>query len=486
MCGLWGPGEMAQSVSTSRIALGISFALVAAGLSTLGPYVAGSESTEDVGRGVTSFRFKRTVQVGNGVEQRLPNHQVQITFDTAQEIFSGHMKPDCSDLRFTTVNASRTLDHWIEPGTCNSETTPIWVRVPSIPSPSPGPERNLTMWYGEAAQTDTATKDGTLDHIEIGRTSLCDTIDGACADPTKDVSQSVELTGSISDPAIAAYIPTRNGGHQVDVRAQNVDPHGFEIFMEEGDDGRHKEETATWIAAPEGSFEGLDSSLHVEAGRAAADSKATPQFNWSFDEDPSVLATLNTYRNGEFLTDRVWDVTTSGFKAKRLTTCTTSDPETERAGWIAFSMTNSTTDETTHEIGRHHFDDDKDGTNDSAEEISFASFLNKPTVVVQGTENMGGDGAYARGAGTWSASSHSFYAEEGDDDGDCGTHHQDAQFDWAAFGSEGRIFLRKFARPQPGVAVGPEEDMLATADDDSDGVSNAFEARFAVAPSSAV
>ncbi|MCW1312841.1 MAG: DUF2341 domain-containing protein, partial [Candidatus Parvarchaeota archaeon] len=41
----------------------------------------------------------------------------------------GKMRSDCSDIRFTDSDGVTLLNYWIEPGTCNTTNTKIWVKV---------------------------------------------------------------------------------------------------------------------------------------------------------------------------------------------------------------------------------------------------------------------------------------------------------------------------------------------------------------------
>jgi hypothetical protein len=70
--------------------------------------------------------------------------------DTASLISASKMRSDCGDVRFTDSDAATLLSYWIEPDTCNTATTRIWVRVPSIPASS---TRTIYMYYGNPTAT---------------------------------------------------------------------------------------------------------------------------------------------------------------------------------------------------------------------------------------------------------------------------------------------------------------------------------------------
>lgn len=79
----------------------------------------------------------------------LTDYTVLITVNTNSLISQGKIKPDGSDLRFSTTFANN-LDYWIEPGIqnehgMNDDSTHIWVKVPIIPASE---TLTLFMFYG--------------------------------------------------------------------------------------------------------------------------------------------------------------------------------------------------------------------------------------------------------------------------------------------------------------------------------------------------
>jgi len=63
--------------------------------------------------------------------------------DTASLISAGKMRSDCGDIRFRDSDETTDLSYWIESG-CNSGSTSIWVKVPSVPSGT----KTIYMYYG--------------------------------------------------------------------------------------------------------------------------------------------------------------------------------------------------------------------------------------------------------------------------------------------------------------------------------------------------
>ncbi|PWU23406.1 hypothetical protein C5B42_03175, partial [Candidatus Cerribacteria bacterium 'Amazon FNV 2010 28 9'] len=80
-----------------------------------------------------NWRFRERIALTNTSGSDQTNWQTKITFDTATPITAGKMLSSCNDIRFTSI-VGKTLPYWIEPGTCNSSSTIIWVKVDSIPN----------------------------------------------------------------------------------------------------------------------------------------------------------------------------------------------------------------------------------------------------------------------------------------------------------------------------------------------------------------
>ena len=81
----------------------------------------------------SSWQNRQTVTVSNDTGSTLTNEDVLVTIDTATLISSGKLQSDCDDLKFVDNDDTSTLTHWIEGG-CNTSSTQVWVRIPSLPS----------------------------------------------------------------------------------------------------------------------------------------------------------------------------------------------------------------------------------------------------------------------------------------------------------------------------------------------------------------
>jgi len=96
------------------------------------------------------YSYLRDVIIDNSLNSNsLTDYQISITLDTQSLISQGKMKSDCSDIRFTDFDGT-LLNYWIEPNTCNTNNTKIWVKVPFIPG---GSTETIYLWYGNPNAT---------------------------------------------------------------------------------------------------------------------------------------------------------------------------------------------------------------------------------------------------------------------------------------------------------------------------------------------
>ncbi|MHB8443581.1 MAG: DUF2341 domain-containing protein, partial [Patescibacteria group bacterium] len=83
------------------------------------------------GSGPSGDIYEQAVTIDN-TGSTLTNYQVQLTLNTQALISAGQMSGNCGDIRFTD-SSNNTLYSWLESG-CNTTTTIIWVKVPTIAS----------------------------------------------------------------------------------------------------------------------------------------------------------------------------------------------------------------------------------------------------------------------------------------------------------------------------------------------------------------
>ena len=90
-----------------------------------------------------NWNYKRSIMIDNtGNANTLNNYQVLVTLNTQNLIATGKMQSACQDIRFS--DGVEPLNYWIESG-CNTASTKIWVKVPSIPASLSKP---IYLYYG--------------------------------------------------------------------------------------------------------------------------------------------------------------------------------------------------------------------------------------------------------------------------------------------------------------------------------------------------
>jgi hypothetical protein len=79
------------------------------------------------------WSYRQRIDISNSSGSTQSNFQVQLSFNTSALITAGKLQTNCNDLRITDQGGN-LLPFWIEPTTCNTTTTKIWVKVTSIPT----------------------------------------------------------------------------------------------------------------------------------------------------------------------------------------------------------------------------------------------------------------------------------------------------------------------------------------------------------------
>ena len=96
-----------------------------------------------------TWLFRQSITVANVSGSTLTNEDVLLTVDTSSLITASKLQTSCQDMRFVDSDDSTLLTYWIEAG-CNTTTTQVWVRVPSLPSGG----KNIYMYYGNNSASD--------------------------------------------------------------------------------------------------------------------------------------------------------------------------------------------------------------------------------------------------------------------------------------------------------------------------------------------
>ncbi len=76
------------------------------------------------------FSHRTSLQVDNP-GGNVTELQVLFILDTQALVAAGAMQPSCADLRITTGDAVTLIPHWLESG-CNTSSTPVWVKIPTL------------------------------------------------------------------------------------------------------------------------------------------------------------------------------------------------------------------------------------------------------------------------------------------------------------------------------------------------------------------
>lgn len=110
------------------------------------------------------WSYWREITVQNNVGYVLMDYPVSITLDTQSLINAGKIKSDCSDIRFYDESWSTEMDYWIEDGTCDSASTIIWIKIPTVPASG---QTKIYMLYGNSSASggsniDSVFSSGTL------------------------------------------------------------------------------------------------------------------------------------------------------------------------------------------------------------------------------------------------------------------------------------------------------------------------------------
>jgi len=116
-----------------------------------------------IGSSVGGFKYRKLITINNTQNTNtLTDYQVLVTLDTASLISAGKMRSDCGDIRFTDSDGVTNLNYWLESG-CNTASTKIWVKVPSIPASS---SKTIYVYYGNSSATSQSNATAVFDFFE--------------------------------------------------------------------------------------------------------------------------------------------------------------------------------------------------------------------------------------------------------------------------------------------------------------------------------
>jgi len=122
---------------------------------------------------LTGWSYREAFKISLASGGPLTDYTVVISIDTTGLIADDKMQADGDDIRFTQGATETLLSYWLEPGTINTTTTKIWIKINTIPDGKSG----IWMYYGNASAA--AYSDITGIFLEY------DLFDDASIDPAK-------------------------------------------------------------------------------------------------------------------------------------------------------------------------------------------------------------------------------------------------------------------------------------------------------------
>jgi PKD repeat protein len=104
----------------------------------------------DINAGFSDWKYHLPIYIVNHNSYEIVNYDAKIIIDTKKLITSGITRADCGDIRFSDGNG-KSLPYWIQPNTCDTEKTIIWVKIPYL---APNSTNIIYMYYGNPKATD--------------------------------------------------------------------------------------------------------------------------------------------------------------------------------------------------------------------------------------------------------------------------------------------------------------------------------------------
>lgn len=133
-----------MKLSKKTLIIGLSILAIAG--AGVGYYLSNKDSGEVKSWSDSNWLYRKSVTVSNAFDNPLTNTDVLLTIDSAFLISAGKLQSNCNDFRFVDDDGSTYLTYWIEGG-CNTSSTNIWVRIPTLPVGG----KTIYMYYGNAS-----------------------------------------------------------------------------------------------------------------------------------------------------------------------------------------------------------------------------------------------------------------------------------------------------------------------------------------------
>ncbi len=110
------------------------------------------------------WSYRKSIVISNTVGA-LTDYQVRLTIDTSSLISASKMQASGQDIRFTDSSGNGLfLNYWIEPGTINTASTIIWVKIPSLSTGL----NTIYIYYGNSLSPAASNTDAFIREIDGG------------------------------------------------------------------------------------------------------------------------------------------------------------------------------------------------------------------------------------------------------------------------------------------------------------------------------
>lgn len=154
-----------------------------------------------------SWNYRKPITISNS-GSTLTDYQIPVAIDTASLVAVGKLLSNCNDIRFTDTDGSTLLNYWIESG-CNTSSTKIWIKIPSITSGT----NTIYLYYGNSGASTSSNGDNTFIFFDdfIGT-------NGSSLDTSKwNLTQTGGSIVDIQNNMLRVYTPTggSSNGHAV-------------------------------------------------------------------------------------------------------------------------------------------------------------------------------------------------------------------------------------------------------------------------------
>ncbi len=399
------------------------------------------------------WQYRKQINIIENSGTDLANYQVKLTIDTASLISAGKLNSDCSDIRFADQN-DNLLSYWIESG-CNTASTTIWVKVPSLAASS---TQSIYMYYGNSEASSESNIADVMD-AEVG------SVVAGSAGAT------VNLLHTYANPVIVATWHETNGTQEASPRITSVSADSFTIKLQNSQDYYIQPQTVYYMVAEKGMLEFIDNTkleayTYTEAsvqGDNTVGNWTTIYFNHTYTSPPVVIAQIQSNNDPTWATDHPYSITTAQFQNAMekgeycsAFSCTTNGHEAETMGYIAIESGKSGTINgveyrtgTTGNIVKGH---------DNG--CYYASYTPLTSSAQVGLSDLrlrdNSDGGWSVICGMSASQIGNHCEEEDASDGERRSHAKE-DVSYVVFNSTGMLAVKKYVATEPAFSVGEEE-----------------------------